>query len=264
MTPESPRGTATVAVAGGKGGCGKTTVALGLGLALADRGRRPLVVDADVDVPDLHIRAGVDLEPGLPALAEGVRLERVERESPRLPGVGVVPAGSTVKCPSGALSRVAGCDRAVLFDCPAGAGPDAAAPLRVADGCVLVTTTATESRQDAAKSAGMAETLGVPILATVRRSACSSTRASASAADRTAPAVAPRRTRSGSTGRVVPVPTVQGRPLADDRVREGLRRVTRAVFGSPTTGGGAGGQHSRSASRRGDGARGWLRTERNL
>lgn len=40
-----------LAIAGGKGGCGKTTTALGLGAALPGQ---PVVVDADWDLPNLH------------------------------------------------------------------------------------------------------------------------------------------------------------------------------------------------------------------
>jgi septum site-determining protein MinD len=46
-------------IAGGKGGCGKTTTALGLAAVLAERGAPAVVADADRDMPDLHALAGV-------------------------------------------------------------------------------------------------------------------------------------------------------------------------------------------------------------
>jgi len=50
----------------------------------------------------------------------------------------------------------------VLLDCPAGASPDAAAPLRAADRTVLVSTPRERSLRDAAKTAAMARELGAP------------------------------------------------------------------------------------------------------
>src|SRR6056297_615748 len=61
---------AMLAIAGGKGGCGKTTTAVGLARAFASLGADPLVVDADLDMPDLHHRTGVDREPGIAAAVE--------------------------------------------------------------------------------------------------------------------------------------------------------------------------------------------------
>ncbi|RDZ49114.1 CDP-4-dehydro-6-deoxy-D-gulose 4-reductase, partial [Haloferax sp. Atlit-10N] len=45
-----------LAIAGGKGGCGKTTIALGVGQALGTPTRPALVVDTDRDMPNLHRR----------------------------------------------------------------------------------------------------------------------------------------------------------------------------------------------------------------
>ena len=215
---------AAVAVAGGKGGCGKTTTALGLALALVRRGRRPVVADADVDVPDLHIRAGVDREPGLPALAAGHRPARVLQASSTCPGVDVLAAGGASSETDAALRRLDDLARPVLIDCPAGAGPDAATPLRVAGSTVVVTTSDAQSREDAAKTARMATALDAPPAVTVRR--------------------APKRERGGPDGssaespgtrhrishaREVSVPEATGPALRDDRTRERYERVVSAL-----------------------------------
>jgi septum site-determining protein MinD len=205
--------TGAVAVAGGKGGSGKTTATLALAAAIADRGTRPVAVDADVDLPDLHIRAGVSLEPGLGSVSDG-RLTPFARASDRFPGVDVVPAGSGPVDAGRALSGGASVDRPVVIDCPAGAGPDAAAPLRVADAAVLVCSTTPHSRRDAAKTARMARTLGTPPVAWAERER-----------DGTASAANP--------GRDVPtvtVPTVECRPLTARPVLEAFDRVAGVVF----------------------------------
>ena len=155
-----------LAVAGGKGGCGKTTTALGLALAAARRGEPSLVVDADVEMPDLHLVAGVDREPhlgsGLP--------EAVAQPVPGWPEARVLPApplGTDVNLER-ALDRCRFADGPfVLVDCPAGAGPDAARPLRVADLTLVVTTPTPASLENAAKTAAMSRAVGTPVAGAV-------------------------------------------------------------------------------------------------
>lgn len=49
-----------IAVTSGKGGVGKTTVALNLAIALAGSGRRTLLFDADMGMANVHVFAGVN------------------------------------------------------------------------------------------------------------------------------------------------------------------------------------------------------------
>ncbi|WP_135822648.1 MinD/ParA family ATP-binding protein [Halostella litorea] len=152
-----------IAIAGGKGGCGKTTTALGLARALADAGRRVLAVDADRDMPNLHALAGVPAEPTLADAVEGPDATAAAHPDPTTGGVRIFPAspGADLDLPA-ALSELRGADRHVLLDCPAGAGPDAAAPLRAADATLLVSLPTPESLRDAAKTAAMARELDAP------------------------------------------------------------------------------------------------------
>ncbi len=167
-----------LAVAGGKGGVGKTTTALGLALDLGERYGRCLVADADRDAPDLHVLAGVANRPTVAALvgdapddspdAAERSVAAVARPVPES-GTAVLPAAPGVDRGSlrRALRRLACLDRPVVVDCPAGAGPDATDPLRLADECVVVTRTTRAGLRDAAKTAAMARAVGTPVVGAV-------------------------------------------------------------------------------------------------
>lgn len=152
-----------LAVAGGKGGSGKTTTALGIAAALVRRRRNPLVVDCDLDAPNLHVRAGVPRDPGVDA---GVPTE-IAHESPVVPGVDVLPTGGADPQALAAALDALPTDRPVVLDCPAGASEAAVRPLRAADACVVVGTPGRESIEDALKTAAMARAVGTPVRAVV-------------------------------------------------------------------------------------------------
>lgn len=183
-----------LAIAGGKGGTGKTTTALALARAFATAGRdrtaEVVVVDADLDMPDLHSMTGVPREPTVTVRPRGRRV-------PELPGVRVAPAprqgggapsesttaeSSAVSDPDsggiaiaedgGTVGHLEAClrtlrddrDGLVLVDSPCGAGPDATRPVDIADGVVLVTRPTPAAVQDTLKTAEMAGALDTPIV----------------------------------------------------------------------------------------------------
>lgn len=221
-----------IAITGGKGGCGKTTVAIGLAAALVRDGRRPLLADADVAMPDLHVRTGTDPEPGLAALAAGTAPERIAHESTTCPGVAVVPAGGTTAVPPSAVEALSSLVRPVILDCPAGAGPDVATPLRAAEACVVVTTTDDESRQDASKTAAMAASLDTPVAAVVQRTTEIDQAADEAVGARTGQAASERRGTAAAA--TVRIPTVDGDPLADARTRNRFADLAAAIWRDDT------------------------------
>lgn len=85
----------TLAISSGKGGVGKSHVALSLALALADLGKRILLVDGDMGLANLHILCGLHPQADLDDVLAGrcspsQALLRVE------PGVDLLPSASGV------------------------------------------------------------------------------------------------------------------------------------------------------------------------
>lgn len=202
-----------IAVAGGKGGCGKTTTTACLARALADAGSDPVVVDADVDMPDLHVVAGARLDSGLADLAGGDPVSEAAQSTLELPGVRLVASGpETTDDLTAALGRLQTLADPVLVDTAAGASPAVAAPLRAADATIVVSTPTPQSLEDAAKTAAMARTLDAPVVGSV--------------VTRSDGSVDPRRLLDCPTlGHVPPVSD----PLADERVRAAYAEVCQSL-----------------------------------
>ncbi|MGM0399600.1 MAG: MinD/ParA family ATP-binding protein [Halobacteriota archaeon] len=151
-----------LAIAGGKGGVGKTTTALGVGVALAARRRNPVVVDADRDTPNLHLVADVD-DGGIEALADGASVDDASAVSRRYEGIRIL--GSYAGGPVDRALRRLVTDRPVVVDTPAGGSRDAILPLRLADNAVVVTTPDPASIEDATKTARIARRVDTEVVA---------------------------------------------------------------------------------------------------
>lgn len=137
-----------LAIAGGKGGCGKTTTTLGLAGALAQRGFDPLVIDGDCDMPDIHHQVGMTRSGGVDTLADGQPLRDVIVRSERFPGVAIVTGGRRDSLDA-ALRQVCRWEGPVLVDCSAGRNRESLRPLRYADKAIIVSTDQPQCIQDA-------------------------------------------------------------------------------------------------------------------
>lgn len=157
-----------LAIAGGKGGSGKTTTALGVATVMARKGLNPVVVDCDCDMPDLHHLLGIDRNDGVDAVAAGMSIERACLSSSIAPGVRCLTAGDRSSVDA-ALSRVADWHDPVILDCPPGAGPDAIRPLRHARRAVIISTNQPDSIADAQTTTQTARELGTPLVGLILR-----------------------------------------------------------------------------------------------
>jgi flagellar biosynthesis protein FlhG len=141
----------TLALASGKGGVGKTVLAVSLGHALARAGAQVLLVDADLGLANVDVQLGLVEDRHLGgALAEGRPLaEMVVREEATGLDLLLGPSGwrSLAVLEGEALERLAGeietLSRgydATLLDLPAGIGPRTLRLARLARRVILVAT----------------------------------------------------------------------------------------------------------------------------
>jgi flagellar biosynthesis protein FlhG len=91
------RSVQVIAVTGGKGGVGKTTVAVNLSLALAKLGKRVVLLDGDLGLGNVDVLLGLSVQYTLADLIEGrCELSDVLVRGPG--GVRIVPAASGIQC----------------------------------------------------------------------------------------------------------------------------------------------------------------------
>lgn len=91
--PAAHRPCRTIAVAGGKGGVGKSTVAVNLGMALSVAGHDVVLLDADMGLANVDVMLGLTPSRHIGHLLDGeCTLDELMLGAPR--GLRVVPAGS--------------------------------------------------------------------------------------------------------------------------------------------------------------------------
>ncbi|GAP10666.1 ATPase [Bellilinea caldifistulae] len=164
-----------VAVASGKGGVGKTTVAVNLAVALAQSGARIGLLDADIYGPNVPRMMGVDRLPPIqgekikPAEAYGVKVMSIGFLVP--PGKALIWRGPMLH--SAIRQFLGDVDWGLLdyliIDLPPGTG-DAQLSLAQSmplSGGVIVTLPQAVSLEDASRGIQMFEQLNVPILGVI-------------------------------------------------------------------------------------------------
>ncbi len=164
-----------IAISSGKGGVGKSTVAVNIALALAAQGKRVGIMDADIYGPNLPLMLGVDAAPAvrdekiIPLEAFGIKVISlgflIEKEQPAIWRGPIV-----MKILTQFLRDVAwGQLDYFLVDMPPGTG-DAQLSLVQATqvhGAIIVTTPQQVSVGDALRGVKMFERTGVPVLGIV-------------------------------------------------------------------------------------------------
>lgn len=94
--PQQQRPVRTIAITGGKGGVGKTSISVNLGVALAKMGERVCLLDADMGLANVDVLLGLKAPYNLAHVLDGTHsLKEVMVEGPG--GLKIIPGASGVR-----------------------------------------------------------------------------------------------------------------------------------------------------------------------
>jgi ATP-binding protein involved in chromosome partitioning len=164
-----------IAVGSGKGGVGKTTVAVNLAVGLASMGYKCGLMDADVYGPNVPLMMGVNRTP----MAYGERIQPLDQFGVKLMSMGFLNPGDKPLVWRGPMLHsviqqfLRGVDWGELdylvIDLPPGTGDVQLSLIQTAPitGAIVVTTPSDVSLEDARKAVHMFHQVKVPILGIV-------------------------------------------------------------------------------------------------
>jgi ATP-binding protein involved in chromosome partitioning len=164
-----------IAVGSGKGGVGKTTVAVNVAIALARLGHKTGLMDADVYGPNVPLMMGTNQAPA----AIGERIQPLQNYGVKLMSMGFLSPGDKPLVWRGPMLHsviqqfLRGVDWGELdylvIDLPPGTGDVQLSLMQTAPvtGAVVVTTPSDVALEDARKAVRMFEQVKVPILGIV-------------------------------------------------------------------------------------------------
>jgi ATP-binding protein involved in chromosome partitioning len=161
-----------IAIGSGKGGVGKTTVAVNLAIALSALGRKTGLMDADVYGPNVPLMMGINRTP----LAHGERIQPLENFGVRIMSMGFLNPGDKPLVWRGPMLHsviqqfLRGVDWGeldyLLIDLPPGTGDVQLSLMQTAPvtGAIIVTTPSTVALDDARKAVHMFHQVKVPVI----------------------------------------------------------------------------------------------------
>jgi ATP-binding protein involved in chromosome partitioning len=164
-----------IAVGSGKGGVGKTTVAVNLAIALAQMGYKSGLLDADVYGPNVPLMMGTNQTPA----AHGERIQPLANYGVKLMSMGFLSPGDKPLVWRGPMLHsviqqfLRGVDWGdldyLVIDLPPGTGDVQLSLIQTAPvtGAVVVTTPSDVALEDARKAVRMFEQVKVPLLGIV-------------------------------------------------------------------------------------------------
>jgi ATP-binding protein involved in chromosome partitioning len=164
-----------IAVGSGKGGVGKTTVAVNLAVGLASLGHKTGLMDADVYGPNVPLMMGINKTP----TAFGERIQPLDQYGVKLMSMGFLNPGDKPLVWRGPMLHsviqqfLRGVDwgelEYLVIDLPPGTGDVQLSLIQTApiDGAIVVTTPSDVSLEDARKAIFMFHQVKVPILGIV-------------------------------------------------------------------------------------------------
>jgi ATP-binding protein involved in chromosome partitioning len=164
-----------IAVGSGKGGVGKTTVAVNLAVGLGALGLRAGLLDADVYGPNVPLMMGINQTP----MAQGERIQPLDQYGVKLMSMGFLNPGDKPLVWRGPMLHsviqqfLRGVDWGeldyLIIDLPPGTGDVQLSLIQTAPitGAIVVTTPSDVSLEDARKAVAMFHQVRVPVLGIV-------------------------------------------------------------------------------------------------